>query len=125
MGLTAFAIAVSRALQAKGVWRKLAWGLLAVLLVSAGFALPSLLPPRVVVSRNACLSNLKMIEGAKDTWALENKKTGTDTPTESDLFGSGAYIREAPTCPQGGIYRVGAVNEKPTCSLGGNEHTCP
>jgi hypothetical protein len=127
-GFVVFAIALRKTLRAGGVWRKLAWGMMAlfVLVISIGFALPNFVEVREVVCRNACPANLKMIEGFKDTWALENQKTGADTPTESDLFDSlPAHIRETLSCPQGGIYRLGTVNEKPTCSLGGIKHTCP
>jgi competence protein ComGC len=125
--LVAFAIAVRGILRAKGVWGKLAWGVASVLIVLACAAaiLPSLVKVRTVVSKNACMANLKQIEGAKATWAMEFHKAGTDTPTESDLIGPDHYIRKKLTCPQGGIYRLGAVSEKPACSLGGSGHSCP
>ena len=98
-----------------------------VLMVSVGFALPNyhFVRSREVVSRNACVANLKQLEGAKATWALEFHKTGSDTPTDSDIFGPDNYIRIKSACPQGGIYRLGAVNEKPTCSIDEEGHTCP
>jgi len=68
----------------------------------------------------ACIANLKQLDGAKWTWALENHKTTNDIPTDSDLFGSTAYIRVKPTCPVGGIYRIGTVGEKLLCSVPGH-----
>ena len=70
--------------------------------------------------RNACVANLKQIEGAKATWALENKKLPTDVPQDSDLFGTNRYLREKLNCSEGGTYSLGAVNEKPTCSIPGH-----
>jgi hypothetical protein len=43
-----------------------------------------------------CVMNLRAIEGAKASWALENKKLPTDTPKDDDLFGLSIYIREKP-----------------------------
>ena len=66
---------------------------------------------------SACIMNLRGIDGAKATWALENKKLPTDTPTDADLFGPTNYIRSKPECPKGGKYTLGKVGEKPKCSI--------
>ena len=92
------------------------------LCLAAILALASCVRARMVSSKCACIANLKQMAGAKAEWALENKKSDTDTPTDSDLFGPGKSIRVKPTCPQGGTYQLGGVNKKPTCSLGGPEH---
>ena len=34
---------------------------------------------------NACINNLRLIDSAKQQWALENRKQATDTPTMDDL----------------------------------------
>ena len=39
-----------------------------------------LLPPRNA-ARNACIANLKQIDGAKATWALEQKKAADSSAT--------------------------------------------
>lgn len=71
---------------------------------------------------NACINNLRLIDAAKQQWALENKKQATDTPTMDDLrpyLGHGPN-GELPVCPDGGVYTVGAVGEKPACSVPGH-----
>jgi hypothetical protein len=68
----------------------------------------------------ACIANLKCIDGAKATWALENQITNNAAPLDSELFGANAYIREKPTCPAGGVYIIGAVSQKPRCSIPGH-----
>ena len=65
--------------------------------------------------------NLRVIEGAKETWAREENKLPDDTPTDADLFGQDRYIREKPRCPGGGTYTLGKVSEKPRCSVA--DHT--
>ncbi len=68
----------------------------------------------------ACIALLKQIEGAKATWALEGRKLPTDVPVAGDLFGEGRYIVKTPRCPAGGDYTLGAVREKPRCSIPGH-----
>ena len=68
-------------------------------------------------SGSSCICNLKQIDGAKATWALENGKKNSDIPTESDLFGLTNYIRDKPICPEGGIYTLGRVDDPPRCSI--------
>jgi membrane protein involved in colicin uptake len=68
---------------------------------------------------NACINNLRLIDSAKQQWALENKKQATDTPVWDDLrpyLGHGPN-GEMPSCPDGGSYTIGTVGEKPTCSI--------
>jgi hypothetical protein len=67
-----------------------------------------------------CFANLKQIDGAKATWALENKKENSDISTASDLFGTNAYVRDTPMCPQGGTYSLRSVQQKPVCSHPGH-----
>jgi hypothetical protein len=72
--------------------------------------------------RSACIANLKQIHGAKDQWALEHKRLPTDTPADTDLFGRDRYIFVKPVCREGGTYTLGAVAEKPACSIAGHTY---
>jgi RNA polymerase sigma factor (sigma-70 family) len=75
-----------------------------------------------VGKRNACINNLRLIDSAKQQWALENRKQNTDTPAMDDLrpyIGRGTN-GELPSCPDGGIYTVKSVAEPPTCSVAGH-----
>jgi len=94
----------------------------AIIGLLAAIAIPNFIKAREASQRNACVANMKQIDGAKATWALENKKVSTDTPTTTDLYGATLYIREEPTCPAGGTYSINQVQSKPTCSIGLN-HT--
>lgn len=85
----------------------------------AALALPSFIRARNTPASNACINNLRQLDGAKDQWRLENHKTTNDIPAWQDLL---PYLGQKPTCPQGGTYRPGRVGEPPRCSLGGS-HT--
>ena len=78
--------------------------------------IPTVARARENSMRNACIANLKQIDGAKATWALEQKKTSTDTPAATDLYGGNNYIRDPQICPAGGTYDPQQVQLKPTCT---------
>jgi prepilin-type N-terminal cleavage/methylation domain-containing protein len=89
----------------------------AIIGLLASIAIPSYVTARTRAQEVGCISNLKQIAGAKQTWALENIKVGTDTPTDDDLFGKGKGIDTKPRCPANGTYTLGAVDDKPRCSV--------
>jgi Mg-chelatase subunit ChlD len=51
----------------------------------AGLALPNFVKARATSQANATINNLRQIDGAKQEWALENKKSPDDVPTPDDL----------------------------------------
>jgi len=89
----------------------------AIIGLLAAIAIPNLVTARKKAQRQACISTLKAIDGAKANWALDMKKSDADVPTDADLFGADKYIDPKPTCPAGGTYTIGAVREKPSCSV--------
>ena len=91
----------------------------AIIGLLAAIAIPNFVKARQSSQVNACIANLKQIEGAKANWAMENRKTNADTPTDANLFGATAYIRVKPTCPGGGAYTLNAVDTLPACSIVG------
>jgi prepilin-type N-terminal cleavage/methylation domain-containing protein len=97
----------------------------AIIGLLAAIAIPNFVKARTSSQTNACIANLKQIEGAKATWAMENRKNNSDTPSTTDLYGANAYIRTEPTCPGGGTYTLAQVDTKPSCSLSGSGHVLP
>jgi len=96
----------------------------AIIALLAAIAIPNFVKARSASQRSACIANLKQIDGAKATWALEQKKVNADTMGDSDLFGSTLYIRVKPTCPANGAYSLNDVQTRPSCSLATSEgHT--
>lgn len=85
-------------------------------------AIPNFVKARDVSMQNACINNLRQIDGAKQQWALENGKNPGDVPTAENLkpfFKNGVF----PICPAGGTYTFGAVSNAPTCSIPGHKMT--
>jgi len=69
--------------------------------------------------QNACINNLRIIDAAKQQWALEKNQTVAAVPVAEDLV---PYLKDGifPSCPAGGLYSINAVGEMPTCSIAGH-----
>ena len=73
---------------------------------------------RAFDGQTACRENQRLIQQAKDHWAVEHNKDSPDTPVDSDLFGPGRYLPSKPVCPNGGGYTLDTTLAHPSCSLG-------
>jgi prepilin-type N-terminal cleavage/methylation domain-containing protein len=100
-------------------------GMLAVL------AIPNYVKARGVSQKNACINNLRQLDGAVQQWALENKKSQNDNATLSDAT---PFLKSSVVCPAGGStindsYSVLNVQGPPSCiSPGGGstyDHVLP
>jgi DNA repair exonuclease SbcCD ATPase subunit len=69
---------------------------------------------------NACINNLRLLDAAKQQWALENNKTGEAVPQPQDILPYVGANGQFPQCPGGGRYTLNAVNQAPTCSIPGH-----
>src|SRR5258705_7979832 len=89
----------------------------AIIGLLAAIAIPSFVRAREKAQQTVCISNLKAIDGVKGTWALETKRSNTDTPAHADLFGADSYMRDKPNCPASGTYSLNQVDARPACSV--------
>ena len=97
----------------------------AVISILAAIAIPNFLLSRKKSQMNACIANLKQIQGAKEQSLLAG---GGVTP--GDLFGTERYIKVEPRCPAQPetAYTIGDADTDPTCSYNageGYEHKIP
>jgi prepilin-type N-terminal cleavage/methylation domain-containing protein len=93
----------------------------AIIGLLAAIAIPNFVRARTQAQKNACINNLRQIDGAIQQWALENQKASIDTPTVPEVL---QYLKSSVICPSGGTtftlsYHVPTVAEKPTCLLQG------
>lgn len=65
------------------------------ILILVGIATPGLRRDPVISRTNACISNLKMLEGAREQAVMDGKTN----PVMADLCGPSAYIKVTPVCP--------------------------
>lgn len=88
----------------------------------AAIAIPNFVLARTTAQKNACIANLKQIDGAVQQWALETRKLGAATYTLSDpqilMFLKDGTL---PTCHAGGSYSAGRdVADSPKCTIPGH-----
>ena len=91
----------------------------AIIGLLAAIAIPNFVKARETSRTNACINNLRQIDGARQQWALETKAGVGATATASVLYGTALYIAKTPTCPAGGTYSINVLTTDPTCSIGG------
>ncbi|HWW02301.1 MAG TPA: prepilin-type N-terminal cleavage/methylation domain-containing protein [Candidatus Acidoferrum sp.] len=101
----------------------------AIIGLLAAIAIPNFVRARTTSQKNACINNLRQIDGAKQQWALETKQQDTAVPTYPQISG---YLKNAVSCPSagsdtsfGGSYVVNAVSVAPTCSIVPATHQLP
>lgn len=88
----------------------------AIIGLLAAIAVPNFVRARETAQKNAIINNLRVIESAKQQWALEKKKHSTDTPVSTDLT---PYLKGTtmPTAVAGETYNINAVNAEATAAL--------
>src|SRR5258706_10596073 len=78
-------------------------GAITIVVVVGVAVLPNLITSRKISAINACVNNLRAIEGAKHLWAVENRKTNGEAVTWENL--RGYFIDRDPNeklvCPGG------------------------
>jgi hypothetical protein len=67
----------------------------------------------------ACINNLRLIDGAKQQWALDHQKPASALLTAADLT---PYVKSnaLPVCPAGGVYTLNPVGLAPICNIPGH-----
>lgn len=60
------------------------------------------------------------IDGATQSWAIDEKKTADEFPTAQNLYGRNAYLIYQPGCPDSGVYTLGSGIKPPTCTHPGH-----
>jgi prepilin-type N-terminal cleavage/methylation domain-containing protein len=96
----------------------------AIIGMLAAIAIPNFVKARRSAQTNACINNLRQIDGAKQQWALETGQQSTVSPGNTDLqpyLGrgdagsiSGIYCPLVTASALGG-YTVGVVGSPPKC----------
>ncbi|HLX68932.1 MAG TPA: prepilin-type N-terminal cleavage/methylation domain-containing protein [Verrucomicrobiae bacterium] len=99
----------------------------AIIGLLAAIAIPNFVKARESARRNTCINNLRLIDGAKQTWALESKSSPDQTPQEPSITPylghagatyatlrlAGVYCPDQPSVG----YVINTVAEKPSCSF--------
>lgn len=83
----------------------------AIIAILAAVAIPNFVKYRKNSQANACISNLKQIQTAKEQIYMRG-----DTPGEANLYGQSGLIKVKPQCPANkGEYNIGDETTDPSC----------
>jgi prepilin-type N-terminal cleavage/methylation domain-containing protein len=91
----------------------------AIIGLLAAIAIPNFVRARTTSQTNACINNLRQIDGAKQQWALETHQLSTATPAQGSIqpyLGRGS-VGNYPLCPAAGSYTINAVSTPPSCNI--------
>jgi len=103
----------------------------AIIGLLAAIAIPNFVRARTTSQMNACINNLRQVDGAIQQWALEQKQAANAAVNEANVT---PFLKNSVVCPSGGStfansYTVTTVSERPTCiTTGGgtaNGHVLP
>ena len=99
----------------------------AIIGLLAAIAIPNFVRARTQSQKNACINNLRQIDGSVQQWALENKAAASATVTFADIS---VYLKNSVICPSGGTafsdsYTLNGVTAKPTCKKDSTNHVLP
>lgn len=101
----------------------------AIIGLLAAIAIPNFVRARTTSQTNACINNLRQIDGAIQQWALETKQAATANVVNASIMG---YLKNSVTCPAGGAtatfdtsYTTTTVATKPTCKINTTAHVLP
>jgi prepilin-type N-terminal cleavage/methylation domain-containing protein len=91
----------------------------AIIGLLAAIAIPNFVKARTTSQQNACINNLRQMDGAIQQYALENKLAAGSSVS---LTAIQPYIKltsanNLPACPAGGSYNVTTVDANPTCNI--------
>ena len=89
----------------------------AIIGILAAIAIPNFVRARTTAQMNACINNLRQIDGAIQQWALEQKKAANAPVVQTDVT---PYLKNSVVCPAGGTtfadsYTVTDAQTQPTC----------
>ncbi len=92
----------------------------AIIGLLAAIAVPNYIKPRTASQANACINNLRQMDGAAQQWALEFKQSAGASVGTGDIT---PYIKltsagTLPACPGGGSYSAAwTLGTHPSCTL--------
>ena len=101
----------------------------AIIGLLAAIAIPNFVKARTTAQQNACINNLRQVDGAIQQWALETKQAATATPGQTDVT---PYLKNSIICPSSGSagtfltsYKMLTVSDRPTCLIVPITHLLP
>src|SRR5439155_10443164 len=99
----------------------------AIIGLLAAIAIPNFVRARTTSQQNACINNLRQIDGAIQQWALEQKKDAAATVAETDVtpFLKNYVVSPSSATTFANSYTIATVADRPTCKKVPATHDLP
>ncbi len=100
----------------------------AIIGLLAAIGIPNFVRARETAQTNACINNLRVIDSAKQQWALEQGQASSVTPVATDitpyLGRSGSVMPHCPLSDSSGspAYNLNVLTDPPTCPNTNSTH---
>jgi prepilin-type N-terminal cleavage/methylation domain-containing protein len=101
----------------------------AIIGLLAAIAIPNFVRARTKAQTNACIANLKQVQGAIQVWAIDQGKTDTDAVVKTT---AGAvigvvpdYLKAWPRCGTTVYETPATVGTSPVCAVDAVNHRLP
>lgn len=99
----------------------------AIIGLLAAIAIPNFIRARATTQQNACINNLRLIDGAKEQYAIENRLSDDADVATTQV---NTYLKRisvpdggGDVCPGGGTYTIGVIGTTPSCTLSTNTYS--
>ncbi len=100
----------------------------AIIGLLAAIAIPSFMRARTRSQQNACINNLRQIDGAKEQYGMEWGLTNLSVITWTQIVGAENYVKAFPLCPasttvegnagnSGNDYDIGPLGSNALCAI--------
>jgi prepilin-type N-terminal cleavage/methylation domain-containing protein len=94
----------------------------AIIGLLAAIAIPNFIKAREKAEKNACIANLKQIQGAVQVWAIDTGAASSATASTSDLVPN--YIKIWPKCGTSSYTATGiSITADPQCPRSVSGHS--
>jgi len=103
----------------------------AIIGLLAAIAIPNFIQARTQAQMNACINNLRILDAAKQQWAIETNQVATAVPVAANLDGYIKGTTAAVLCPADAAqtfatsYSILAVSTDPLCRIVPATHDLP
>src|SRR5271166_6454213 len=102
----------------------------AIIGLLAAIAIPNFVRARTTAQMNACINNLRQLDGAKQQWALEYKASQTASPALSDIQpylgrgtnGSVSFCPASSSTNFTDSYTINNLQVAPVCNVVSSTH---
>ena len=93
----------------------------AIIGLLAAIAIPNFIRARTTAQKNACIANLKQIQGAIQVWAIDTGAASSASVDKAQIVSN--YLKSWPKCGTAEYATPATIDATPVCPTNPTEHT--